>query len=364
MHARKNQFREQPLVDTWLREARRAGPERPLKHLSRRRVPVWITGLALLTSMAASPGHAQSPAQVPAAAYPTRPITLVVPYPAGGVVDLVARAVTERMARSIGQPIVVEARPGASANIGTAQVLKAPADGYTILMGAPFLATNPLLMTGTTWKTSDFTGLGLIGAPPNLFVVANQLPVKDLKDFVTYVKARPGKLNVSNPGTGTSNHLGQELFFSLTGLQMQDVHYKGQPQMLPDIASGQVSFGVVTLALAAPQIAEGRFRALAISAPRRSPQLPEVPTLAEAGFGEATFLPWYGMVALRGTPPEAIRKLSDEIMAALKDPAVVARLEKMGALVTPEPAAAFDRLLTQEAERWTRVIRDRKLEAR
>jgi tripartite-type tricarboxylate transporter receptor subunit TctC len=289
---------------------------------------------------------------------------MVVPYPAGGVVDLVGRAVSERVSRALGQPIVVEARPGASANIGTGHVLKQPADGYTILMGAPFLATNPLLMANTSWKTSDFVGLGLIGAPPNLFVVANNIPVKTVREFVDYVKARPGKLNVSNPGTGTSNHLGQELFFSLTGLEMQNVHYKGQPQMLPDIASGQLAFGVTTLALAAPHVTEGRFRALAISAPRRSPRMPDVPTLAEAGYADATFLPWYGMVARRGTPAAVVQRMSDEIMAALKDPAVIARLEQMGALVTPEPASAFDQLLVQEAGRWTKVIRERNLAAR
>ncbi len=324
------------------------------------RALLWsgLAAFALTLSGAASDARAQG------APWPSRPITMVVPYPAGGVVDLVGRAVSERVSRALGQPIVVEARPGASANIGTGHVLKQPADGYTILMGAPFLATNPLLMANTSWKTSDFVGLGLIGAPPNLFVVANNIPVKTVKEFVDYVKARPGKLNVSNPGTGTSNHLGQELFFSLTGLEMQNVHYKGQPQMLPDIASGQLAFGVTTLALAAPHVTEGRFRALAISAPRRSPRMPDVPTLAEAGYADATFLPWYGMVARRGTPAAVVQRMSDEIMAALKDPAVIARLEQMGALVTPEPASAFDQLLVREVGRWTKVIRERNLAAR
>ena len=294
--------------------------------------------------------------------YPSKPIHLVVPYPAGGVVDVMARIVSERMSQAMGQPIVVENRPGASANIGTDSVLRAPADGYTLLMGSPYLATNPLLMSTTRWKTSDFAGVGLIGAPPNVFVVANDVPVKTMQEFVAYVKARPGQLTVSNPGIGTSNHMGQELFFSITGLQMRDVMYKGQPAMLPDIASGLVSFGLVTSALAVPQIHEERFRALAVSAPRRLPALPAVPTLAEAGYADATFLPWYGIVTRSGTPPDVVSKLSDEVMAALADPAVVARLEKMGTLLTPAPAGKFDALLSSEAQRWAKLIKERNIQ--
>jgi len=296
-------------------------------------------------------------------AFPSKPIHLIVPYPAGGVVDLVGRIVSEKMSQHLGQPIVVEARPGASANIGTDHVVRAPADGYTILMGSPFLATNPLLMSTTRWKTSDFVGLGLIGAPPNLFVVANDVPVKTLKEFVEYVKARPGQVNVSNPGVGSSNHMGQELFFSITGMQMQNVMYKGQPPMIPDLASGQISFGLVTIALAAPHIESGKFRALAISAPKRSPRLPDVPTLAEAGYPEATFLPWYGMVARAGTPAPVVRRLSDAIEVALTDADAIAKLEKMGTQLTPMPSDKFDELLASEAQRWAKVIKERNIKA-
>lgn len=324
----------------------------------RKALALWASGILAVAASAAIPGHAVAQGD-----YPSKPIHIIVPYPAGGVVDLVARAVSEKMAETLGQPIVVEARPGASANIGTDHVLRQPADGYTILMGSPYLATNPLLNSTTRWKTDDFVGLGLIGAPPNLFVVSNNLPVKTLKEFVDYVKARPGKVNVSNPGVGSSNHLGQELFFSITGLEMQDVLYKGQPPMIPDLASGQVSFGLVTIALAGPQIAEGKFRALAISAPRRASTLPEVPTLTEAGYPDATFLPWYGFVAAKGTPSPVVKRLSDAIMGALKDPAVITRLEKMGTQLTPAPAEEFDKLLSSEAVRWAKVIKARNIKA-
>jgi tripartite-type tricarboxylate transporter receptor subunit TctC len=170
-------------------------------------------------------------------------------------------------------------------------------------------------------------------------------------------------LSVTNPGVGTSNHLGQELFFSLTGLQMVNVRYPGQPQMIPDLASGQVHFGLVTQGLAMPHVREGRLRALAIGAPQRSRDLPDVPTTAEAGFPDATFLPWYGLVAPAGTPRAIVKRLSDETLAALKDPDVVARLDKMGTQITPGSAEDFDALLKSEQERWSRVIRERNIKA-
>jgi tripartite-type tricarboxylate transporter receptor subunit TctC len=204
-------------------------------------------------------------------------------------------------------------------------------------------------------------GLGLVGAPPNLFVVSPSVQAKTLREFVEYARARPGKLSVSNPGVGTSNHLGQELFFSQTGLQLVDVRYPGQPQMIADLASGQVQFGLLTGALALPHVKEGRLRALAIGAPKRWAELPDLPTVGEAGFPEAMFLPWYGLVAPAGTPRPIVRRLSDEILAALANPEVAARLDKMGTQVTPASAEDFDALIRSETERWTRVIRERNI---
>jgi tripartite-type tricarboxylate transporter receptor subunit TctC len=293
--------------------------------------------------------------------WPSKPIRVIVPFPAGGVVDLVIRAVTDRMSQTLNQPFVVEARPGASGNIGTEAVARAPADGYTLLAATPATVTQPLLSPVARFSPTDFTAVGLIGAPPNLYVVPAALQPRTVKELVEYARARPGKLNVSNPGMGTSNHLGQELFFSVTGVEMTNVMYKGQPQMLPDLISGQLSFGLVTQALAVPHVRDGRLRALAISAPRRSPDLPDVPTIAEAGFPEAMFLPWYGIVTPAGTPPAVVKRLSDEFMAAIQTPEVVARLEKIGTQITPGSAEAFNRLLREETERWTRVIKERNI---
>jgi tripartite-type tricarboxylate transporter receptor subunit TctC len=294
-------------------------------------------------------------------AWPSKPVRVIVPFPAGGVVDLVTRAVTDRLAVVLKQPFVVEPRPGANGNIGTEAAARAAPDGYTLVTATPATVTQPLLSQAARFKTSDFVGVGLIGAPPNVFVVTPSLPVKSMKELVEHARTQPGKLSVTNPGVGTSNHLGQELFFSQTKLQMVDVRYPGQPQMIPDLASGQVHFGLVTAALALPHVREGRLRALAISAPKRWSELPDVPTVAEAGFPDAMFLPWYGLAAPAGTPAPIVKRLSDEILAALATPDVAARLDKMGTQVTPGSASEFDALLKSEIERWGRVIKERNI---
>jgi tripartite-type tricarboxylate transporter receptor subunit TctC len=290
-------------------------------------------------------------------------VKVIVTFPAGGVVDLVTRAVTDRLAQTLKQPFVVETRPGANGNIGTEAAARAPADGYTLMTATPATVTQPLLSSATRFKTSDFVGVGLIGAPPNLFVVSPKLPVKTLRELVDYSKSRSTPLSVTNPGVGTSNHLGQELFFSITGMQPLNVRYPGQPQMIPDLASGLVDFGLVTAALALPHVREGRLRALAISAPRRWSELPDVPTAAEAGYAQAMFLPWYGLIAPAATPRPIVKRLSDEVLAALEHPDVVARLEKIGTQITPASAEAFDALLRSETDRWSKVIRQRGIRA-
>jgi tripartite-type tricarboxylate transporter receptor subunit TctC len=293
--------------------------------------------------------------------YPNKPIRITVPYPAGGVVDIVTRVITDRMAVTLKQPFVVEAKPGANANIGTDAVLRTPADGYNILVVAPFLATNPLLTSGTRWKASDFAAIGLIGAPPNIFVVPASSPFKTLREVMDFARSNPNKLNVSIPGTGTSNHLGQELLFSQAKVEMINIAYKGQPQMIPDIISGQVNFGLVTQALAEPHIKAGTLRALAVSAPKRAATLPEVPTVAEAGYPNAAFLPWFGFVGLAATPKPILKRLSDEMQAAMAHPEVVAKLEKLGTQLTPAGAEEFSALIQRESIQWGRVIKERNI---
>lgn len=291
--------------------------------------------------------------------WPSRPLRCTVAFAAGGILDITTRSVVQQMAAQLGQPVVVENRPGANGNLGSEHVLRAPADGYTIMACSPYLAINPHLVANTRWKTADFSAIGLIGAPPNLFVVPASLPVNSMREFVDYARARPGQLNVTNPSAGSSNHLGQELLFGLTGIDMQNVMYKTQAEMLPDLINGMHALSLVTLALALPHVREGRLKALAISAPRRSPELPAVPTLAEAGFGDAMFLPWFGLVAPATTPRPIVRRLSDELQKALAHPEVVARLDKLGTQLTPMPAEEADAFIAREGARWAAVIRQR-----
>ncbi len=270
---------------------------------------------------------------------------LIVPYPAGGVVDLVARAVTDKIGATWGQPFIVEDKPGANGNIGAEQVKNAPADGYTLLMGAPFLVLNPLLDPQSRFIVKDFAGVGLAASPPNLLVVPATLPVKTLREFVDYARTRPGQINAVNPGTGTSNHLCTEVFMAATGIEMTLVGYKGQPQALADLFSGQLQFMCLTAGLAVPHIKSGKLRALAINTDKHLKALPEVPTMAEAGYPGTAVLPWYGFVARAGTPRPIIERLNAEINIALKSPDVIARLDTINAEIYGGSAADFDALI-------------------
>ena len=300
---------------------------------------------------------------VQAQTYPAKPVRLIVPYPAGGVVDLVARAVADKISQNWGQVMVVEPRPGGSANIGADAVAIAAPDGYTLLVASAFLAVNPHLYPNLKYGPKSFTAVGLMGAPPNVWVVTNSLPVKTMKETVDYVKARPGKLNVTNPGNGTSNHLGQELFWEANGLDIVNVNYKGQPQALPDLINGQIHIALVTVALAAPQVRAGKMRALAVSSPKRLKELPEVPTVAEAGFADTMVLPWYGIVAPAGTPKDIVARLNSEINKALQSPDVIERLERINTQILGGSPEDMDKLINSEYERWGKLVKARGIKA-
>ncbi len=325
-----------------------------------KRHPAWkglLSGAIALgcLSMAVAPAIADEP-------YPSKPIRLIVMYPAGGVVDLVGRAVSERMGSMLGQPIVVENKVGASGTVGFSELARAPADGYTLAMGVANMITNPILLPKVTkWKTADFIGIGQIGAPPNVFVTASSHPAKTLPQMVDYLKANAATASVSNPGIGTSNHLGQELFFKRTNLNPSNVLYKGQPAMVADIASGQVTLGLMTAALANAQIQKGTLKALAVGANARIASLPNTPTVAEAGFSDATYMPTYGIIARAGTPKAMVDKLSDAMQKAMASPEVISRLEKIGAVISPANAAQYDQNIAAEIKLLSGLIRDRNI---
>ena len=211
--------------------------------------------------------------------YPDRLVKLVVPYPAGGVVDVVMRAISEPVSGLMANRILVENRTGADGRIGLEAVAKSPADGYTLLSATPLIATGEHMMADMKGKAQEFVGVYGVAAPPAVFCVSPGLPVKTLKEFVALAASKPGEINVANPGSGSSNHLGQELLFDVTGIRVTNIAYKGQPPSLADIAQGHTHFGLLAQNLALPLIRSGKLRPLASNTSRRTRSLPDVPTV-------------------------------------------------------------------------------------
>jgi tripartite-type tricarboxylate transporter receptor subunit TctC len=313
---------------------------------------------ALVAALALSAGAVQGQD------YPAKPVRVVVPFPPGGILELITRAVTDKVGASWGQPIIIEPRPGASGNIGAQFARSAPPDGYTLMMAAIFLATNPALDVNSKYRTEDFVGVALVGMTPNVFVVPATLPVSSLKEFVAYAKARPGKLTAGHPGTGTFGHLCTLLFAGHAGIDLVAVPYKSLPQAVPDLLSGELSFMVLTSTFAAAHLRSGKLKALAVDTPARLNDLPEVPTVVESGFPpEMVAVQWFGFVAPAGTPGEIVRRFNGEVGKALKSREVIDRLEKIGVAISSGPPEQFDALIRSEAARWARVVKERNLKA-
>lgn len=291
--------------------------------------------------------------------FPAKPVRLIVPYPAGGIVDLLGRAITEKIAAGWGQPILVEVRPGADSNIGTEAVAKSPPDGYTWLMTGPAILSNPSIYGTLPWHPlRDFQGVGAAVWNLNVAVVPAALPVATLQEFVAYAKARPGQLNFGNPGTGSSNHLSSELFQQVAGLKMVNIGYKGQPPAIPDLLNGQLQFKIVALGLATPHIRSGKLKALAVFSPQRLKQLPEVPTVSEAGYPEAGLVPWYGVYVPAATPKDLVARINAEINKAISSADVQDRIEKLGSLPGPvKTADEVQAMMKSDYERWGTVVR-------
>ena len=235
--------------------------------------------------------------------WPSRPIHIVVPYPAGGIVDIVARAVTEQVGRDLKQAIVVEARPGASSNIGTAAVARSEGDGYTWLVTGPAVLVNPSLYKDAGWDPlKDFKCVGLAVWNQSVALVPPSFPVKTIGEFVALAREKPDQLNFGNPGTGSSIDLSAQKLFQAADIKLTNVSYKGQPPALLDLMTGLIHFEIVSLALALPHIKEGTVKPLAVFTEQRVADLPDVPTITEAGFAQAAYVPWYGIYVPSATP--------------------------------------------------------------
>ena len=300
-------------------------------------------------------------AGVSAQNYPSRPIRLVVPYPPGGPLDIMARAIGQKLTEAWSQPVVVDNRAGAGGNIGADLVAKSPADGYTLLMGAVAThAINPTLYAKLPYDpVKDFAPVALVAQVPNILVVNPSVPAGSVKELIELARARPGYLNFGSGSTGSTGHLAGELFNAMAGVQMVHIPYKGGAPAMADLLAGQVQLMFDNLANALPNVRAGRLRALAVTTLARSPAMPDLPTIAESGLPGFDLTTWFGLMVPAGTPPEIVIKLNAGIVRALNAKDMRERLEKMGteppADNTPEHFAAFIRA---EAAKYAKVVKE------
>jgi tripartite-type tricarboxylate transporter receptor subunit TctC len=289
--------------------------------------------------------------------YPSRPVHWIVPFVPGGGTDLLARLMGGALSARLGQPFVVENRPGAGANIGTEMVVRAAPDGYTLLLAASVNAINATLYERLAFDfVRDIAPVAAIMRVPNLMVVNPSVPARSVPEFIAYAKAHPGTVNFGSAGTGTSQHVAGELFKILAGVDMVHVPYRGTGPALTDLLGGQVQLLFFSPATAMEYIKAGRLRALAVTSATRSPALPDVPAVSEflPGF-EATL--FYGLAAPRNTPVEIVDGLNTAVNASLAEPAVQARLAQLDGTVLGGTAADFARLIADETDKWSKVIK-------
>ena len=309
--------------------------------------------IALLLALccAALPGMAQP--------YPSKAVRMIVPYPPGGGNDTLARLFAAKLSDRLGQQFVVENRPGAGAMIGTEAAAKSAPDGYTILLSSIAThALSPNLYSRVPYDpVKDFAPITLLGIAPTVLVVPADLPARNLQEFIAAAKAKPGALAYASGGNGTPPHINAEVFKSVAGIDLLHVAYKGGGPALVDLMAGRVQAMLDTAASAMPHVRSGKLRALAISAPKRSPELPDLPTFAEAGLPQYDTNAWYSMHAPAGTPPDIVRRLNAELVAILKDPEILARFKQLATDPvgnSPEEFAAFVRA---ELDKYARIIK-------
>jgi len=289
--------------------------------------------------------------------YPERPITIIVPFAPGGANDIVARILSEPLAKALGQPIVIDNRPGASGNIGMGAAARAPADGYWILIAATGLAANPSLYAKVPFDPlKDFVAIADIASFPSLITVRPGLGVNSLSELIAYAKANPGKLNYASSGVGTVPHLAAELLKLSAGIDMVHIPFHGATPALQAVLAGSVEVGLMSMSVTLPQVKAGNLKALAVTGRERWPELPDVATLGEAGFPEAIAEAWQGFLAPSGTPEAVIGRFSAEVVAILQRPDIREKFHAAGFAVVGEGGQALRALITSEVVKWRDVI--------
>jgi len=320
-----------------------------MSHLLARLARIGAGALAAVLLAAALPAFA---------AYPDHPIKLIVPVPPGGGVDILSRAIGAKMSQSMGQPVVVENKAGASAAIGTELLAKSPPDGYTIMMGYSAHATNPIFVPKLPYDTNkDFAAIAHVGYIPLILVVNASSPYMTVQDLIAAARAKPGQLQFASGGAGAGAHLSGELLKTTANVDVVHVPYKGNAPALTDLLGGQVTMMFDTITTALPHVKSGKLRALAVTSPKRSPLAPDIPTMIEAGLPDFDISAWYVMFAPAGTPKDVMTRLNAEVNKAIADPDVRRTLGEQGVEFTGGTPEDADRFVRGEVERWSRIIK-------
>ncbi|MCC6534294.1 MAG: tripartite tricarboxylate transporter substrate binding protein [Burkholderiales bacterium] len=307
---------------------------------------------------------AATPAAVAAETYPGRPVRLIVPYAPGGNADIVGRIVADGLGARLRQQVVVDNRPGGASIIGTGLAAKAPADGYTLLLVASTFAVNPSLAAKLPYDTlKDLTPISLVGQTPQVLLITPALPASNLKDLIALAKAKPNALNYGSTGVGSTANMAGALLNLMAGIALVHVPYKGTAQSLTDVIAGHLHVAIPSLTASIPHIRAGKLKALGLTGTKRSSQLPEVPTIAEAGVPGYQAVIWNGVLSPAGTPKAVLERVSRELAAAMRSPEASSRYGALGAETIGSTPEEFARFLRAEIEQYARVIQAGGLKA-
>jgi tripartite-type tricarboxylate transporter receptor subunit TctC len=291
--------------------------------------------------------------------FPNRPIRVLIPYSAGSVVDVFGRIVTQNMAAQWNGSIILEFKSGANGSIAAEEAARSAPDGYTWLMVTTFFTTSPSLNISLRWDPlRDFIPIGQVCRAPNFFIVPTSLPVKNVAEYVALARAKPGQLNYSHPGKGSTGHLGFELFKRLAGIEVTAVGYRGYPQMVADISSGLINSTFLSANQALAQVQTGSIRIIAAISDGRSKYFPDVPTMAEQGFAEAQVTPWFGIVVPAGTPEPIVERISKALEAAVASPEVQQKLDLAGCEARSAPLSQFADIIKADVALWAKVVKE------
>lgn len=312
--------------------------------------PILAT-IALATATLCGAAHAQN--------YPSKPVTIVVPFSPGGATDIMSRTLAERLKARLGQPVIVENKPGAGTMIASEHVAKAAPDGHTVLLAASSLGIAPALYNKVNYDpVKDFTPISLVASVVHVLSVHPSVPAKSVGELISWVKANPSKANYGSVGAGTSTHLESELFNTMAGTKMEHVPYKGSAPALLDLVGGNINVMFDAYASSKPFINDNKIRLLAVTTAQRSKLLPNVPTVAESGLPGYEAMPWLGFVAPAHTPAAVVNKFHSELMEVLKEPAVQEKFQSLGLEIIGNKPAEFSAFLKNDIVKWAKVVKD------